>query len=151
VLVIPDGDAVAPAPVKKIVTDKNGKQTVVVQDSRPNYVGYYTRPVVGGRKSQGIHGSNGIDIAAPNGTPILAAAGGTVILAREGGYNGGYGNYMVIKHPNGTQTLYAHALYLSVEMGQTVAQGQTIGAVGSTGRSTGNHLHFEVRGAKNPF
>ena len=151
VIVIPDGDAAAPAPVKKVVTDKNGKQTVVTQDPRPNYVGYYARPLVGGRKSQGLHGNNGVDIAAPAGTPILAAAGGTVILAREGGYNGGYGNYAVIKHPNGTQTLYAHALYLSVEMGQTVAQGQTIGAVGSTGRSTGNHLHFEVRGARNPF
>lgn len=151
IVIIPDGDATVPAPVKKVIVDKNGKQTVVYQDSRPNYVGYYSWPVSGGRKSQGLHGSNGIDIAAPAGTPILAAADGIVILVREGGYNGGYGNYMVIKHPNGTQTLYAHALYLSVEMGQTVAKGQTIGAVGSTGRSTGNHLHFEVRGARNPF
>lgn len=148
-IVIPDGDAIVPAPAKKIVIDKSGKKTVV--DPRPNYAGYYLWPVNGGRKSQGIHGSNGIDIAAPSGTSIFAAADGKVILVREGGYNGGYGNYAVIKHTNGTQTLYGHALSLSVSMGQTVTKGQVIGRVGSTGRSTGNHLHFEVRGARNPF
>jgi len=151
IIVIPDGDTTIPVSNKNIINEPGVKKTTVSQGTRPNYVGYYSWPVSGGRKSQGIHGSNGIDIAAPSGTSILAAAEGTVILAREGGYNGGYGNYMVIKHLNGTQTLYAHALYLSVEVGQTVSKGQVIGAVGLTGRSTGNHLHFEVRGAKNPF
>lgn len=151
VLIIPDGETQVPIATKKVVVTQGGKKTVVSQDSRPDYVGYYLRPVAGGRRSQGIHGNNAIDIAAPNGTPILASANGVVILAREGGYNGGYGSYVVIKHPNGTQTLYAHATYLSVSVGQTITQGQVIGAVGSTGRSTGNHLHFEVRGAKNPF
>lgn len=149
VIIIPDGDAVIPTATSKTVVDKNGKKTVV--DTKPNYSGYYIWPVSGGRKSQGLHGGNAIDIAAPAGTPILASAAGTVILVREGGYNGGYGNYAVIKHSNGTQTLYAHALYLSVSVGQKVSSGQVIGGVGNTGRSTGNHLHFEVRGARNPF
>ena len=112
--------------------------------------GYFMRPIKGGRKTTGIHGHNGIDIAAPNGNRIYAAAAGKVIIARYG-YNGGFGNYVVINHPNGTQTLYAHASSLSVKQGQYVDQGQVIAAVGSTGRSTGAHLHFEVHGAKNPF
>jgi LysM repeat protein len=150
-IVIPDGEATVPSQTKQVIVNQGGKKIVVTQDSRPNYVGYYQRPISGGRKSQGLHGNNGIDIAAPAGTPILASASGVVILVREGGYNGGYGNYAVIKHPNGTQTLYAHASYLLVTMGQAVAQGQVIGGVGSTGRSTGSHLHFEIRGARNPF
>ncbi len=151
VIVIPDGDVLTPAPTKPVVVTKGGKKTIVYQDTRPNYAGYYSWPVAGGHKSQGLHGNNGIDIAAPKGTPILAAAGGVVILVREGGYNGGYGNYAVIKHPNGTQTLYGHATSFSISTGETVSKGQTIGTIGSTGRSTGNHLHFEVRGARNPF
>ena len=143
-IVIPDGDA--------IVTPAQAAGTkLAAKDTRPNYVGYFIRPLVSGRKSQGIHGNNGIDIAAPAGTPIIASAAGTVILAKGGGYNGGYGNYVVVKHPNGTQTLYAHATSLFVSVGQQVDQGQKIASVGNTGRSTGNHLHFEVRGAKNPF
>jgi len=113
--------------------------------------GFYLRPINGGKKSQGIHGYNGIDIAAPVGTPILASASGTVIIARSSGYNGGYGLYIAIKHDNGTQTLYGHLSKVNVAIGQRVSQGEVIGAVGNTGRSTGPHLHFEVRGAKNPF
>ncbi len=102
-------------------------------------------------RTQGIHGYNGVDLGASVGAPVRAAAGGTVMLSRSGGYNGGYGNYIVIKHPNGSQTLYAHLSSNAVAAGQVVTQGQTIGAVGNTGRSTGPHLHFEVRGGKNPF
>jgi LysM repeat protein len=116
------------------------------------YVGYYMRPIVGGRKTQGIHGYNGVDIGGtPVGTPILAAADGQVIVSRMGGWNGGYGNYIVIKHSNGTQTLYAHTSKNNVTVGDSVNQGNIIGLVGSTGKSTGPHLHFEIRGAKNPF
>jgi murein DD-endopeptidase MepM/ murein hydrolase activator NlpD len=113
--------------------------------------GYYRRPVNGGVKTQGLHGYNGVDIASAAGTEILAAAAGKVVVSRSGGWNGGYGNYLVIEHANGTQTLYAHLLNNLVSAGQSVKQGQVVGTMGSTGRSTGNHLHFEVRGAKNPF
>jgi len=69
----------------------------------------------------------------------------------NGGWNGGYGNYIVITHPNGTQTLYAHNSENVVSVGEKVIKGQLIGFIGSTGKSTGSHLHFEIRGAKNPF
>lgn len=111
----------------------------------------FAHPVPGAVRSQGIHGYNGIDLAAPAGTSIRAAAAGEVILSRASGWNGGYGKYIVIRHSNGTQTLYAHNSANYVVAGQSVAQGEVIGAIGSTGRSTGNHLHFEVRGARNPF
>ncbi len=84
----------------------------------------------------------GIDIAAPVGTAIRAAAGGTVIHA---GWLGGYGNLVIIDHGNGIATAYGHQSSVAVGSGQAVAQGQTIGYVGSTGHSTGPHLHFEVR------
>ena len=81
--------------------------------------------------------------AAPAGTPILAAADGVVTTA---GYNnGGYGYYVIIKHDDVYQTLYGHCSVLHVTTSQAVKQGQFIAEVGSTGHSTGNHLHFEVR------
>lgn len=144
-VIIPDGVVSAPASkstgVRKSVRGSNG----------PSYDGYYLRPVLGGRKSQGLHGYNGVDLAAPNGSPLLAAAGGKVIISKNYGWNGGYGNYIVINHPNGTQTLYAHLSKNLVFDGYSVVRGQVIGNVGSTGKSTGSHVHFEVRGAKNPF
>jgi murein DD-endopeptidase MepM/ murein hydrolase activator NlpD len=84
----------------------------------------------------------GIDIGAGAGTPITAAAGGRVLVA---GYSGGYGNLIVLDHGNGIATAYAHQSSLAVAAGQQVGQGQVIGYVGSTGFSTGPHLHFEVR------
>jgi len=85
---------------------------------------------------------SGIDLGAPTGTPIAAAASGQIVLVSAGG---GYGNYVVIRHDNGHETLYAHLSEVWVVQGQWVAQGESIGAVGSTGWSTGPHLHFEVR------
>lgn len=117
----------------------------------PVYFGYYLRPIVGGRKTQGIHGNNGVDLAAPIYTPILASADGKVIVSRTGGYNGGYGTYVVISHANGTQTVYGHMSVSNVSVGQNVGQGEVIGAIGITGNTSGPHVHFEVRGAKNPF
>ncbi len=84
----------------------------------------------------------GMDIAAPIGTPIKAAADGIVTFA---GVKKGYGNVVIVTHDDGTETFYAHASRLFVEEGQTVKAGTTIAAVGSTGKSTGPHLHFEVR------
>jgi murein DD-endopeptidase MepM/ murein hydrolase activator NlpD len=84
----------------------------------------------------------GIDISASSGTPIWAAATGTVIWS---GWRGGYGNAVVVDHGNGLATLYAHASALLVGVGQSVAQGETVALVGSTGNSSGPHLHFEVR------
>ena len=85
----------------------------------------------------------GIDIAAPIGTPIVAAASGEVISA--GWNSGGYGNLVKLKHPNGSVTFYAHNHRIMVRRGQKVKQGQQIAQMGSTGYSTGSHLHFEIR------
>jgi len=111
----------------------------------------FVHPLPGAVKTQGIHGYNGVDLAAGVGTPIRAAAAGDVIVAKNSGWNGGYGLYVVVRHPNGTQTLYAHNSSNAVSVGQHVSAGQTVAYVGSTGRSTGSHVHFEVRGARNPF
>ena len=96
----------------------------------------------GSRESIRSSGHRGLDIAAPTGTSIKAAAGGTVTTA---GYSGTYGYMIKISHGNGVETVYAHCSQLNVSAGQKVSQGQIIGKVGSTGRSTGPHLHLEVR------
>lgn len=98
-----------------------------------------------------IHGRNGVDIANSCGTTIYAAADGNVITADDTGWNGGFGKYVKITHANGTETVYAHASKLKVATGDTVSKGQVIMLMGTTGRSTGCHLHFEVHGAKNPL
>ena len=94
-------------------------------------------PITGKKSNHG-----GLDLAAPGGSPILAANSGTVIIA---GYHYSYGNYVVIDHGGGVSTLYGHSSKLLVSRGQKVSRGQQIAKVGTTGRSTGNHLHFEVR------
>lgn len=137
-IIIPNGDATP--------TKSSGGSSL-----KQAVAGYYMRPIAGGRKSQGIHGYNGIDLAAPIGTKVVASAPGKVIVSKNAGYNGGYGKYVVISHSNGTQTLYAHLNETAVAVGANVTQGQLIGYLGNTGRSTGPHVHFEVRGAKNPF
>jgi murein DD-endopeptidase MepM/ murein hydrolase activator NlpD len=86
----------------------------------------------------------GVDIAGPIGLPNYAARSGTVIKS-QCGYNGGYGCYIILDHGDGVQTLYGHNSQLLVSPGEYVLQGQVIGLLGSTGRSTGPHLHFEVR------
>jgi murein DD-endopeptidase MepM/ murein hydrolase activator NlpD len=91
----------------------------------------------------GLPGNHtGTDVAAPKGTAILAARGGVVTIST---YNNSYGNYVVVQHDNGIATLYAHMSSRAVSEGQIVTQGQTLGYVGSTGSSTGNHLHLEFR------
>ncbi len=87
----------------------------------------------------------GVDIADKTGTPIYAAEDGVVAKAMGSGYNGGYGKYVIIDHGNGLTTLYGHASKLYVSVGDRVERGQQIADIGNTGRSTGPHLHFEVR------
>ncbi len=113
--------------------------------------GYFIKPMRG-IKTQGFHGPyNAVDIGAPVGTTIVAAADGVVLVAKASGYNGGYGGLTIIQHDNGSQSLYAHQSSISVEAGQRVSQGQKIGESGNTGRSTGPHLHLEFRGIKTPI
>ena len=98
--------------------------------------GYRTHPISGTRK---LH--KGLDIAASSGNPVIAAASGTVVKSY---FSSSYGNYVVISHGGGLMTAYAHMTRRLVSAGQTVAAGQQVGTVGSTGNSTGPHLHFEV-------
>jgi murein DD-endopeptidase MepM/ murein hydrolase activator NlpD len=99
-----------------------------------------------GRRSDPIHGHaahhDGLDIAAPAGTAIRAPQGGKVVRA---GPAGNYGLMVELEHPNGVRTRYAHASEVLVKEGEIVEAGQDIAKVGSTGKSTGAHLHFEVR------
>ena len=111
----------------------------------------FSHPLPGAIRTQGIHGYNGVDLAAAAGTPVLSAGSGSVIVAKASGWNGGYGNYVVIKHANGAQTLYAHLSTVYASVGEQVGSGEAIGIIGNTGKSTGTHLHFEVRGGTNPF
>lgn len=147
-LVVPNGVISTPTPAPVLASHPTSQARGV---STGNGSSGFINPVPGSVKTQGIHGYNGVDLAAPIGTHIRAAAGGTVIVAKTSGWNGGYGLYVVIRHPNGVQTLYAHMSKVAVTVGQQVAQGELIGYVGSTGRSTGPHCHVEVRGARNPF
>lgn len=102
--------------------------------------GYRIHPISGK-----ADGHKGIDLGGNAvGTPIYAAKGGTVKVSSNG-WNGGYGNYIVIDHGDGTETRYAHCSRLTVSVGTTVQAGQAIAEIGSTGNSTGPHLHFEIR------
>lgn len=132
-------------PVNAIV--QIGTRTTVARGGRINYgvvhgtrissnFGMRVHPITGRKR---FH--NGLDIAAPKGNGVYAYTDGTIV---EAGWNGGYGIAILISHGNGMQTRYAHLSKLDVRVGQRVRTGQRIGAVGSTGNSTGPHLHFEV-------
>lgn len=147
-IVIPDGQvssSIRPSSVAKTTS------RLISSAGGPAYDGYYMKPFIGGHKTQGLHGYNGVDYGMPIGTPLYSSAAGTVLIAKNSGYNGGYGNYIVIQHGNSTQTVYGHMSSVSVSVGQKLVQGQLIGYSGNSGKSTGPHLHFEIRGAKNPF
>ncbi|MES2471018.1 MAG: peptidoglycan DD-metalloendopeptidase family protein [Patescibacteria group bacterium] len=146
-LMIPDAEFSAPVPKAGIAT-KVANTVSKIASVAENIL---TKPLKSYKRTQGIHGHNGVDLAASAGSPIYASAAGTVIVSASSGWNGGYGNYVVIAHANGIQTLYSHAQSVAVSVGDKVKQGQVIGKVGSSGKSTGPHLHFEVRGARNPF
>lgn len=149
---IPDGEAPIPPSTSVLSGFYRG-------GGGPAYAaGYYIRPVSGGRNSRltasnprGIHGYNAVDLANGCYMPIFASHTGDVIMTRSGGWNGGYGNFVIINHPNGTQTLYAHMSEIIVGAGWHVVQGQVIGYTGGTGNTTGCHVHFEIRGAEMPI
>lgn len=149
-VMIPDGQvssSIRPS------ASSNSSGSKLITSGGPAYDGYYKKPFIGGHKTQGLHGYNynGVDYGMPVGNSLYAAASGVVIISKNSGYNGGYGKYIVIQHPNNTQTVYGHMSDTAVFVGQKVTQGQLIGYSGNTGKSTGPHLHFEIRGAKNPF
>ena len=151
-----DGKEVSRATISKTVVSEPVKQIEHYGTKVSVTTGKFKRPVVGGSitsyygyRRSGFH--TGIDIARPTGTKIYAADGGTVTFA---GRSGGYGLLIKIDHGNGYSTYYAHCSALSVKKGQQVNKGDVIGKVGSTGNSTGSHLHFEVRlhgNTKNPL
>ncbi len=142
-IIIPNGELPSTAPKPAVTAPKYAKSTVPAS----NWLIFPTT----GKDWGKIHASNGVDVANVCGTPIYAAAAGKVIVSDGIGWNGGYGKNVRIQHPNGVVTLYAHASQLVVGAGEEVAQGQLIALMGTTGRSTGCHLHFEVRGASNPL
>jgi len=149
IVFVPNGVIKAVAP--KISTSQGGK---VTSSNTKVQSGYYLRPVSGiitspyGSRRGGFH--YGVDIGNKRGTSIMAAANGVVIKVISGckegkkSCGGRYGNYIVIEHPNGTKTFYAHLSTVGVRVGQEVSQGEFIGGLGNTGRSTGPHLHFEI-------
>ncbi len=151
---IEGGDKPAPNLASAPARDKN------YYDAHPlkNIIGYFINPLPTGHKTQGLHGPGhrGIDIGAPTGTSFYASAPGVVIKVVTGckvgakRCGGGYGNMVMIQHPNGTKTLYGHMTKVNTHNGATVERGAVIGFVGSTGLSTGPHVHFEVFDAKNP-
>lgn len=154
-IVIPDGEETsssALAVVKKVANAAIGVG-VAHADTVTDASGYYMRPIKAGVRTQGIHGNNAVDLADSCGTSIYASAAGNVIVSKDdNAWNGGYGNYVVISHNNGSETLYAHMEHPSVSVGDYVSQGQMIGAMGETGEATGCHVHFEIRnGPVNPF
>ena len=142
-IIVPGGKISSPATVLQQSTAKRFAYL-------PNLTGYYMQPATGYNWGR-IHGRNGVDVANSCGTPIYASADGVITLSDAVGYNGGFGKFIKMSHPNGTETLYAHASRLLVNVGDQVVRGQQIAVMGSTGRSTGCHVHFEVHGAKNPL
>lgn len=139
VLIVPNGDRTPPEQVVAAPSARGGTGT-----SAPWRAAGFVWPSYG-RLTQRfwLPAHPAIDIGAPTGTPVVAADEGTVITA--GWSPVGYGNLILIRHPDGYVTLYAHLSSINVSYGDYVARGQRIGAVGSTGRSTGPHLHFEIQ------
>lgn len=155
-IIVPD--AVVPNEDKPFPTEPAEKPKPRILPRRNNVArasnlpandGYFAYPTTGNNYGR-IHSNNGVDISNSCGTPIYASADG-VVTTSQNGWNGGYGNYIKITHPNGVVTLYAHLSSRDLQTGANVSKGQYIGAMGTTGNSSGCHLHFEVRGARNPL
>ena len=123
-------------PIRRLLAGQTGGSPLAYATMTSGF-GMRWHPLLGGER---MH--SGVDLAAPAGSPIAATADGIVSQA---GWNGGYGLYVAISHPGGLQTRYGHMSQITVGAGQAVSKGELIGYVGSTGRSTGPHLHYEVR------
>lgn len=158
-LILPNAEPITPKTVsapKKVTTPTapatktTSPDTGDDSDNTPTTSGY-TVPVHG-ILTQGIHDVNAVDFGVPAGTSVVAFKSGTVIVAKSSGYNGGYGNFIVINHEGACQTQYSHLSSIKVSVGDTVSAGDLIALSGNTGRSTGPHLHFNVRNCGgNPF
>ena len=120
-----------------VAAARSGRLRHPVRGVMTSRFGLRSHPLTGAHR---MHA--GVDFGAPAGTPVTAAASGKVVGA---GTLGGYGNTVTLRHPGGVETRYAHLSSIAVSVGQEVVAGRTIGAVGSTGQSTGPHLHLEVR------
>lgn len=170
-IIIPEAEPLPVAPAKKVAVKETPK-TLQKESSSPKVTKEatpkkdeddtdvktdvktkFTNPVPGALLTQRIHDGNAVDFGLAVGTPVLAAAGGKVIIAKDSGYNGGYGDMIVITHNDGSQTLYAHLSKVDVSVGDTVSQGEVIGLSGNSGKSTGPHLHYKEisTGTKNTF
>lgn len=142
-------DEIVTALYKKPVVNYSSSYTIASSDVKMDLGISLIKPISSGYTITSRYGQRwgrahtGLDIAAPTGTTICAAAGGTVSVVQS--LTGSYGNYLIINHGNGVQTLYGHCSAIYVSQGDYVSQGQSIAAVGSTGNSTGPHLHLEIR------
>jgi len=129
------------------------KTSYYTSSALPEYPGYFAVPTTGWNWGK-LHNYNAVDIANACGTAVYVCAEGLVSEVYTSGWNGGYGKYILVEHPNSTKTLYAHLDKSIVSVGDYVSQGDVIGYIGNTGKTdgvTGCHLHLEVIGAKNPF
>lgn len=133
----------------KLELTKKVEEQEKIKSSTLDGIYFAVKPVTGNitsrfgaNESIRDHTHKGMDIAAPNGTNIKASADGTITYS---GWMSGYGNLIIISHGNGIQTYYGHCSKLYASVGKVVKAGDVIAAVGSTGNSTGNHLHFEIR------
>lgn len=152
---------VSPKPTTKVLTllnnAKSKSKTTTNEDTEPKKEktngDRFSNPIPSGILTQRIHDGNAVDFGAPVGTTVHATKAGTVLIAKGSGYNGGYGNMIVINHTDGSQTLYAHLSKVNVSVGDTVEQNETIGLSGNSGYSTGPHLHYKESntGTRNTF
>jgi LysM repeat protein len=159
-------EIIIPGGQEQATSVSTANSTAKVSSSLKDASGYFILPISRSacHRTQGLHGwnHNAVDYGCPIGTDIHAAAAGTVLISRSSGWNGGYGEYVVIQHPNGTQSVYGHMSKPLVSSGDQVTQGQLIGLSGNSGKvipaptksnpNAGAHLHFELRGSvRNPF
>jgi len=150
-IIIPNGIPPQPTASKSSSGKKSSAPSGGYQDapdsSAPETGGTFTWPSACRIITRGFNpriSHWGLDCANSQGTPIYAADSGTVVKASTGTWGGGYGNHVIIDHGNGIKTIYAHMYSVGVSVGQNVARGEALGLMGTTGRSTGPHLHFEV-------